>query len=102
MCFYIFLYFRSYSWAHIKLIFGTYVMRDTILKNKEKSYSVHYNSQNTNDKNINPALLEIRSYFISSIYKALKSFDLTNLTIRNNQKIKLDITIQKDKIEMNY
>ena len=77
-------------------------MRDIILRNKEGNYSVYYDSQNTNDKNINPDLLEVRSYFINLMHKALRQFDLTNLTIRNNQKIKLDITIQKDKVEMNY
>lgn len=89
-------------------------MRDIIIGDKDKGYIVYYglkNATNSTNESVTvsanesvskEAVSDVRSYLINSIYKSLKSLDLKKLMIRQHEKIELAITIQKEKVELNY
>ena len=78
-------------------------MRDIILGDADRGYVVHYDSRDAFPKfSCYDAASEVRSHFIDSIYQALKSLDAKKLMIKQNEKIELVITIQKEKVELKY
>ena len=78
-------------------------MRDIICGNSDTGYVVHYDlGQPSTEFSHNEVISEVRSHFIDSIYQALKSLDLKKLMIQRHEKIELAITIQKEKVEVNY
>lgn len=79
-------------------------MRDLILGNADKGYSAYYDFDDnaSNVFSCHDTAAEIRTHFIDFIYQGLKSLDLKKLMIRQDDKIELSITIQKEKVELKY